>query len=89
MPTSFLWTLLFSPRNPPIRLQPWKNPEEGQLVETCSIITTMPNALLADVHDRMAVILPDYAYDLWLDPGLQKTDAICEVLKPFDPALIR
>jgi hypothetical protein len=24
------------------------------------------------------------AYDLWLDPGFQKTDAICNVLKPFD-----
>jgi putative SOS response-associated peptidase YedK len=30
----------------------WKNPE-GRLVETCSIITTKPNALCADVHDRM------------------------------------
>jgi putative SOS response-associated peptidase YedK len=66
----------------------WKNPE-GQLVETCSIITTTPNALLADVHDRMPVILPDDAYDLWLDPGFQKTDAICEVLNPFDAKLMR
>jgi putative SOS response-associated peptidase YedK len=66
----------------------WKNPE-GQLVETCSIITTTPNALLQDVHDRMPVILPDEAYDLWLDPGFQKTDAVCDLLKPFDPALMR
>ncbi len=43
----------------------------------------------ADVHDRMPVILPDDAYDLWLDPGFQKTDAICDLLKPFDPDLMR
>jgi putative SOS response-associated peptidase YedK len=66
----------------------WKNPA-GQLVETCSIITTAPNALLQDVHDRMPVILPDDVYDLWLASGNQKTDTICDVLKPFDPALMR
>jgi len=66
----------------------WKNPA-GQLVETCSIITTTPNSLLQDVHDRMPVILPDDAYDLWLDPGFQKTNAVCDLLKPFDAKLMR
>jgi putative SOS response-associated peptidase YedK len=66
----------------------WKNPA-GQLVATCSIITTTPNAICADVHDRMPVILPDEVYDLWLDPGFQKTDDVCQLLKPFDPALMR
>jgi putative SOS response-associated peptidase YedK len=37
----------------------------------------------------MLVILPDDAYDLWLDPGFQKADTICDLLKPFDPALMR
>jgi putative SOS response-associated peptidase YedK len=37
----------------------------------------------------MPVILPDDAYDLWLDPGFQKTDSICDLLKPFDPALMQ
>ena len=37
----------------------------------------------------MPVILPDDAYDLWLDPGFQKADAICDLLKPFDPDLMR
>jgi putative SOS response-associated peptidase YedK len=54
----------------------WKNPK-GRLVETCSIITTTPNALLADIHDGMPVILPDEAYDLWLDPDFQKVDNVC------------
>jgi putative SOS response-associated peptidase YedK len=58
----------------------WRNPE-GKAIETCSIITTTPNTLLIEVHDRMPVILPDDAYDLCLDPGFQKVDAICDLLK--------
>jgi hypothetical protein len=33
--------------------------------------------------------VPDDAYDFWLDPGFQKPDAICDLLKPFDPNLMR
>ena len=66
----------------------WRSPE-GQAVETCTIITTTPNSLCADIHDRMPVILPDDAYDLWLDPGFQKPDDICDLLKPFDADLMR
>ena len=47
-------------------------------------ITTTPNSLLADVHDRMPVILRDDAYALWLDPEFQQPDAICDLLKPLD-----
>ena len=46
----------------------WRDPS-GQVVESCSILTTTPNALLADVHDRMPVILSPEHYDWWLDPG--------------------
>jgi hypothetical protein len=37
----------------------------------------------------MPVVLPDDAYALWLYPGFQKADAICDLLKPFDPNLMR
>lgn len=37
----------------------------------------------------MPVILPPDAYDLWLDPGFQKADAVCDLLRPFDPSLMR
>jgi hypothetical protein len=39
--------------------------------------------------DITPAILPDEAYDLWLDPGFQKTDAVCDLLKPFNPVLMR
>ena len=63
----------------------WKDPE-GKLIETCSILTTSPNGLCREVHDRMPVILPPDSYDLWLDPGLTDVAAIAEMLKPFDDA---
>ena len=34
----------------------WKSPE-GNTVFTCTIITTTPNKLMQDIHDRMPVIL--------------------------------
>jgi putative SOS response-associated peptidase YedK len=61
----------------------------GKPVETCSILTTATNSLLAVVHDRMPVILERDDYDLWLDPGFKEIDALSEMLKPFDPALMK
>jgi len=61
----------------------------GQVVESCSILTTAPNALLADVHDRMPVILFPEHYDLWLDPGFRRVQALQELLSPFDATLMR
>ncbi len=66
----------------------WKN-ASGQVVESCSILTTEPNALLADVHDRMPVILNPQHYGLWLDPGFSRVDALKEMLSPFDARLMR
>jgi putative SOS response-associated peptidase YedK len=57
--------------------------------ESCSILTTTPNAVTSAVHDRMPVILDRDSYDLWLDPGLQNVTAISELLKPFDALLMR
>ena len=66
----------------------WRDPT-GDFVETCTILTTTPNALVADVHDRMPVILKPEDYDLWLDPGMTNVARIADVLKPFDPRLMK
>ena len=47
----------------------WKEPETGEWLRTCSIITTTPNELTAPIHDRMPVILPMNRRAAWLDPG--------------------
>jgi putative SOS response-associated peptidase YedK len=61
----------------------WKD-ASGNAVETCSILTTTPNAVAAGVHDRMPVILDSDSYDVWLDPGMQDAGTASDLLKPFD-----
>ena len=66
----------------------WRG-SDGTTLETCTILTTTPNQLLADVHDRMPVILPAASYDLWLDPGFRDLAATTEMLKPYDAGPMR
>ncbi len=44
----------------------WR-PQGGEPLETCVIVTTEANALLAPIHDRMPVLLSRAAEDVWLD----------------------
>jgi putative SOS response-associated peptidase YedK len=66
----------------------WKSPQ-GQMVESCAILTTAPNELVRDVHDRMPVILTPDAYDLWLDPGFTRVEELLPLLKPYAGAMRR
>jgi putative SOS response-associated peptidase YedK len=66
----------------------WKD-EGGKWLETCSILTTTPNAVTSAVHDRMPVILDPDSYDLWLDPGMKDMATASELLKPFDARRMR
>ena len=38
----------------------------GDVIETCTILTTAANKIVAPVHDRMPLILPPEAFDPWL-----------------------
>jgi len=62
----------------------WESPEKG-VIETCTILTTSANAVLAPIHDRMPVILPPGKYDRWLDPALKDPDSLAPLLVPFPP----
>ena len=57
--------------------------------QSCSILTTTPNAATSAVHDRMPVILNPDSYELWLDPGMQNVAAVSELLKAYDARLMR
>lgn len=60
----------------------WKSPDD-ELIKSCTIITTEPNALVKKIHDRMPVILPAKAYDLWLSPDELPAEKTLPLLKPF------
>jgi putative SOS response-associated peptidase YedK len=36
-------------------------------METAAIVTTRANRTLADIHERMPVVVPPDAFNLWLD----------------------
>jgi putative SOS response-associated peptidase YedK len=54
-----------------------------QAIDSCTIITTGPNELMADIHDRMPVILPPEDYDFWLDPEFQGKDKLLSMLRSY------
>ena len=58
----------------------WKRPDGGS-VESCTIITTEPNALCAGIHDRMPVIVPPSRHADWLAPARTDGQAL---LEPYD-----
>jgi len=61
----------------------------GKVLETCSILTTTPNAVTAAVHDRMPVILEPESYEIWLDPGMRDVGTVSEMLKPCEARQMR
>jgi len=56
---------------------------EGTPLDTCTIITTTPNELIAKLHDRMPVILPPARFEEWLEPAAMPPDRLQEVLAPY------
>ena len=59
----------------------------GEVIESCTMITTQPNGLVAPVHDRMPVILPADAESVWLDPAISKEHAL-SLLVPYPAELM-
>ena len=56
---------------------------------SCTIITGEPNELVAQVHDRMPVILPPAAWERWLDRQYGDTAALSDLLKPAPAELLQ
>jgi len=59
----------------------WKSPE-GENIESCTIITTSPNELIREIHDRMPVILHPEHYGTWLQDSTPE-HSLHHLLKPY------
>ncbi len=59
--------------------------QEGNAMESCTILTTDCNDLLRDYHNRMPVIIDRKDYERWLDPTNDTGEGLEDLLKPFDP----
>jgi putative SOS response-associated peptidase YedK len=67
----------------------WRDRTAQQTLETVTILTTSPNTLVAEVDNRMPVILQPENYDQWLDPGVNDPVRVADLLKPFDSRRMR
>ena len=52
-------------------------------VRSVSLITTVPNALMEPIHDRMPVIVAPEDYAQWLDPGNQDIEALTRFVRAY------
>ncbi|RUS46472.1 SOS response-associated peptidase [Cohnella sp. AR92] len=60
----------------------WTSPS-GEKLHTCTILTTAPNRLMAEIHDRMPVILKPEDEALWLDRQVREPAALRQLLVPY------
>ena len=73
----------------------WSNEQElddaGEPLQlfSCTIVTCEPNDAIANVHDRMPVMLPPDAWDTWLDRDNRDLKALQDLLVPAPSGLIR
>ena len=57
-------------------------PDPNTFLQTCVIVTTEAGPDMADIHDRMPVIIEEGDRARWLDPELQDADAVTSLLRP-------
>ena len=60
----------------------WKSPD-GEWLHSCTIITTTPNSLMETIHNRMPVILPQESEPVWLDPAVDDSNRLTDLLQPY------
>jgi putative SOS response-associated peptidase YedK len=60
----------------------WRDPDSGEELFTCTILTTSANDLMESVHHRMPVILAPEDWDSWLDPENTDTEELAKLLVP-------
>ena len=60
-----------------------RNDRTGKPIESCTILTTSANQLMAPLHERMPVIIPPEHYGFWLDPEVQDATELEKLLQPF------
>jgi putative SOS response-associated peptidase YedK len=63
----------------------WTDHGSGEVVESCSLLTTEANATVRPVHHRMPVLLERRDFSLWLDPEVNDTDRLQSLLVPCAP----
>ncbi len=64
---------------------PWRDPSSGEWLLSAAVVTTAANATVAQLHDRMPVILEAAAWRTWLDPMLSDPGVLHDLLRAAPP----
>jgi putative SOS response-associated peptidase YedK len=65
----------------------WTGPN-GEEIDTAAIVTTRANETLAPIHDRMPVIVPPEAFDLWLNAADVEPKTAAALIAPAPDNLL-
>lgn len=57
--------------------------KDGKAIQSCTIITTQPNTLMENIHNRMPVILTKGAEKEWLNPAIKDPVQLKNLLIPY------
>jgi putative SOS response-associated peptidase YedK len=63
--------------------------KDGSEIETMAILTVAANATIGAVHDRMPAILPEPAFDTWLDIKNVRDHEAAALLQPAPEELLK
>lgn len=68
----------------------WRDPadESAEPIESFTIITTTPNELMGEIHNRMPVILSREDFGLWLDDANEGDEAVRGLLRTYPSELM-
>jgi putative SOS response-associated peptidase YedK len=70
----------------------WRPPDatddDEAIIRSCTIITGEPNEKIAEIHDRMPVMLPPSAWEEWLDPDNDDVETLGKLLVPAPAELV-
>lgn len=57
--------------------------QHGQMIDSCTIITTSANEKMAAIHERMPVILEEESWGEWLNPKNRDASYLKMLLRPY------
>lgn len=60
----------------------WKDPNTGEEIQSCTILTTTTNEIMGELHNRMPVILDETDWPKWLGEEPATHDELMALLKP-------
>ena len=61
---------------------------DGEVVESCAILTQAARPPVDEVHERMPLVLERDEWDRWLDATVTNVESLAGLLSPHAPALV-